>query len=226
MIASAAQGEAAGDPSVITNTFIRQAMFFIVGLIGMIFLTRARAFDLFTKHQYDLLYWVVMATLIITRISGQTNGAYGWIRIGSLSLQPSEFAKLFIVMYGAKVLGFKSNDPEKNINNFWNYLIKACLYFGVILFWQHDLGSAAVLAGMVFIILLVPPYKEFKKYQRRLVYLLFGIIGVIVIIMLPVFNNFLSNYSDHYQIARFLAADNPFAYQYDISSLVFARYYS
>lgn len=215
MIASAAQGEAAGDTSVITNTFIRQIMFFILGLVAMIFLTRSRAFDMFSRTAYDYLYWIVFGALIITRAFGETNGAYGWIRLGPLSLQPSEFAKIFIVMYGAKVLGFRSNNPEKNKRNFWHYVIKALLYVVVILGWQHDLGSAVVLAGMVYIIILIPPYKELYKYHRRMLYIIVFLIGGIVLIMLPAFNEALSSHSDNYQVARFLAADNPFKYQYD-----------
>lgn len=215
MIASAAQGEAAGETSVITNTFIRQLLFFVLGIVAMIFLTRSRAFDIFTKHEYDLIYWLVLLLLLSTRLFGETNGAYGWIRLGPLSLQPSEFAKIFILMYGAKVLGFKSEFPEKNIKNLKNYIARSFIFFFVILFVQHDLGSAVVLAGIVFIILLVPTYKEFDTLH----FWMFAIIGLIilgiVVMMLPATNQFLSKFSNHYQIARFLAADNPFAYQYD-----------
>lgn len=215
MIASAAQGESAGDTSVIFSTLTRQVIFFGVGLVAMIFLTRARAFDMFTKTQYDYLYWGVLFLLLITKAFGETNGAYAWIRLGSLSLQPSEFAKLFIMMYGAKVLGYKSSNIEYNKRMFWNFVIKAALYFVIILGWQHDLGSAVVLAGIVFIILLVPSNKEFNNIHFWMLVIIGLIILGIVFIMLPGVNEFLSNYSDNYQVARFLAADNPFAYQYD-----------
>lgn len=215
MIASAAQGESAGDTSVITNTFIRQILFFILGLFAMIVLTRSRAFDLFSRHDYDMLYWIVLIILLITRAFGETNGAYGWIRIFGLSLQPSEFAKLFIMMYGAKILGYRSPNPETNKKNLKQYIIKSFIYVGVIALWQHDFGSAVVLGGIVFCILLIPGYKEFNTFRKWMLIIIGIIIVVVVIIMLPITNDLLSNLSDHYQVARFLAAANPFAYQYD-----------
>ena len=213
MIASAAMGEGAGDSSVITRSVTRQVVFFALGTFLMIFFTRHNFLKLLTIKAFDLGYWAILVLLLLTRLSGATYGAYGWIRIGGISIQPSEFSKVYIMMYGAKLLG--NNDPENNKKNFLRLVVRAFIYFAIILAYQKDLGSAVVLAGITFVILLVPPYKELNKYHFRMLLMILGIIVAIVIIMLPGFNEYLSEHAgSSYKIGRFLAAYNPFAYQY------------
>ena len=218
MVASAAMGEGAGDTGVITRTLIRQSAFFVFGLILMTLCSRIYSFlkiDFIKKTKskiFEIAYWIVFVSLLATRLSGPTYGAYGWIRLGSVSVQPSEFAKIYIVLYGAKLLGRDSIDNKKN---FFNYMLKAFIYFFTILVYQHDTGSAVVLAGMAFVIMLIPPYKEYDIYHGRMLLLLGLLIVGIVIIMTPAFNEFLASHAGNYMVGRFLAADNPFAYQYD-----------
>lgn len=212
MIMSAEMGESAGDTGILTTTLIRQLIFIAIGLIAMCFLTHFRVLSLRFRI-IDTFYWVVLALLLITRLFGQTNGAYAWIRIGSIfSFQPSEIAKVYIMIYGAKLLG--QDHKDNNLKNLKTFGLRAAIYVLVILIYQHDTGSALILAGIAYLIVLIPPYKELDKTKKWLLLALF--IGIILMLFVLTFGTkILEHFKDDYRIARFLASANPFAYQYD-----------
>ena len=213
MVMSAEMGVAAGETSVITKTAIRQIAFFIAGLIAMGFLSKVRVLD-FNINLYWIGYFVILCALLSTRLFGSTNGAYAWIRIGSLaSIQPSEFAKIFIMLMGAKLLS--RNRPSQNRHNFLTFIVLAAIYFVVIVFYQKDLGSGVVLAGICFVIMLVPPYKEYNTYHLRMFLLLIVGFAGMLFLLSPLGTKLLEKFSGSYKVARFLASSNPFAYQYD-----------
>ncbi len=212
MIASAAMGEGAGDQSVITRAISRQIIFFGIGIVCMIGVSRFNLLEVPLKY-YDYGYVAVLAVLLSTKLFGETYGAYAWIRLGPLSMQPSEFAKVYMILYISKIM---NNDyGERNIIIFRNACLKAGLYAGVILAWQKDLGSAVVLAGICYVMLLITPQRELIKIHKRMLFIVGLMILAVGLSMVPAFNEFLSeHFSGNYKIGRFLAAYNPFAYQY------------
>ncbi len=99
------------------------------------------------------LYWLSIAFLIITHLFGtEVNGAKSWLFLGPLpGFQPSEFAKLSLILALAKLL------HDKPIKTFLDYLKPVMLMlipFGLV-FLEPDLGSALVLgaigAGMILV---------------------------------------------------------------------------
>lgn len=56
-------------------------------------------------------FWLTLIGLIATMLfAPEVNGAKRWIRIGILTLQPSDFAKLGLIMYLANKLSLKGSD--------------------------------------------------------------------------------------------------------------------
>ena len=109
MVASAAMGEGAGDTGVVTRTFQRQILFSVAGIISMVFVIRMDFLELFELKTFNYFYWAVVALLLSCRLFKATYGAYAWIRLGGLSVQPSEFAKVFMLLYGAKIFEVDSH---------------------------------------------------------------------------------------------------------------------
>ncbi len=214
MVASAAMGEGAGDTGVVTRTLQRQGLFAAIGLVGMSIASRSDW--LFKRHirVFYVLYGFVVFLLLVCRLFPATYGAYGWIRIGSISVQPSEFAKIFMIAFAAQL--FRFDRHEQNLKNAKIFIASSLFLFFIILGLQKDLGSGVVLLGMCFIMLLIVPYKELNKIRKIMLILIVFVIVGIVIIFLPSVNSFLEEHSSSYQIGRFLAANNPFKYQYDV----------
>ena len=106
-------GNGAGTPVMVANQFgsswQRQLTYVISGAVLMVILSFID-YRRITKF-YVLIYGFMMAFLIIVRMIGadEGTGVARWIwlpipGIGSLSMQPSEFSKLFMILFLAKFL--------------------------------------------------------------------------------------------------------------------------
>ncbi|MGX5913188.1 cell division protein FtsW [Aliidiomarina sp. Khilg15.8] len=102
--------------------------------------------------------WLCLAAIVmliaVLLIGHSVNGATRWIRIGPITLQVAEFAKLFFFVFLASYLNRRHDEVRKNIKGF----VKALFLLGlisVLLLLQPDLGTVIVVAmtsmGMLFL---------------------------------------------------------------------------
>ena len=125
---------------------VKQSIFFVASLVLLYFVV-AIDYSLF-KAFTPIFYWASIALLVLVLLIGSTiNGAQGWIRLGPLSFQPAELAKIGTIM----MMGKKLDDMEGEINNFKNFCILAfyaIIPAGLIVI-QPDMGMTMVLFFMV-----------------------------------------------------------------------------
>lgn len=120
----------------------KQIMFMILGLITVYLIL---IFDyILIKNYAVIIYWAGVFLLIIGDFVFKTltNGANSWIKFGSLSIQPSEFAKIGMIIMLAK----KLDDMEGKINNPKN-LFTLIFYAAVpmlLIIIQPDMGMTMV----------------------------------------------------------------------------------
>ncbi|MBO7677114.1 MAG: FtsW/RodA/SpoVE family cell cycle protein, partial [Erysipelotrichaceae bacterium] len=214
MIFSAEMGNSAGDTEYLTSVIIRQLIYAVLGIGVYIALTNLRVLRLNT-YLYYVGYGLMFMLLLSTRFFGEIGGAYAWIIIGNgATIQPSEFAKVFLIALAAKILGRDMH--ENNMRNLISYAIMAAVYFIIVLVVQHDLGSAVVMFVICYCCAFLPAYKEYGVVHTWMFILMLFALALVGLIFTPAVNKFLKAHSDFYMIGRFLAADNPFEYQYDI----------
>ena len=122
-----------------------QAIGFVVGLVGAVPLA---LFDYrILKRHLRLLYAAALAMLLVVTIAGEmAGGAQRWIDIGPVQVQPSEFAKLFMVIVLA---GYFSDVYVGGYLNFLKGLGIVCLP-ALLVFMQPDLGTALVFGAVFF----------------------------------------------------------------------------
>ena len=214
MILSAEMGEATADINVLSFATLKQILNLVLALILLFLFTyKGHFFTNIKRTYYDYLYWIILFVLLVPRIFSPVGGAYAWIRIAGFSIQPSEFAKVFIIVYSSKI--FAKNDPKKNSINLRNYLIKLLLYVGIVLVVQKDLGSAVVIGMIGYVCALIPPYETIKKYQNWMIIGIILFIGFVIFALSPIGTKILEHFTDDYRVLRFLSSANPFNYQYD-----------
>lgn len=144
-------------------TFYKQFAAALAGLalvIGMIFVD----FRLLRAYSF-ILYLGGAALLLLVVFFGHTvNGTQGWFKIGSLSFQPVEFAKISLIIYLASLFERLGHGRLT-----WRLFIlsgAATAFYMVLILLQPDFGSAAVLA-MVWLLLTL-----FAGWPRRAWYIL------------------------------------------------------
>jgi len=116
MIVSAEMGNSAGNTSYLTSIMIHQAVFVIISLVAYFILMRFQFYRM-RIQLYWVIYFGILILLLACRLFGERNGAYAWIGVGdSVTIQPSEFAKVFMLIFGAKLM--EKDRGEKNRNNF------------------------------------------------------------------------------------------------------------
>lgn len=133
----------------------RQLIFFFAGLLLMMLFT-AIDYDLWGKI-YKYIYGLNIALLVGVMFLGHTvSGAQRWISLGPLgTFQPSEMAKLAVIITLAKFLSLKEIWKPQDF-------AKAAFYIGVpllLILIQPDLGTALVLIAVGLTMLYVTGVK-------------------------------------------------------------------
>ena len=132
------------------RVFAKQAAWAVIGLVGLVIVARI-------PHRswrravipLGLLSVAAMAGPFAPAIGANVNGATSWVRLGPLSVQPSEFLKLAVVVLAADLLTRRSDDLGSHRSTLLPLGVLAFGGAGLCLA-QGDLGSAVVLGAIVF----------------------------------------------------------------------------
>jgi len=122
-------------------------------LLGFIFLTILIFIDYHNLERYSkVIYFGAVVLLVMVIFAGRsTYGARRWLAIGPFDFQPSEFAKIALIVFLAD---FLSKNKQK-LDNFFYYLLPFA-YTGLLIllvFIQPDLGTSLVYLAILIIML-------------------------------------------------------------------------
>lgn len=160
--------------------FKRQLLFIIVGLVAFFIVVKTPI-----KRYKSIIYVVVLGVigaLVYVLLKGdESNGIYGWINLGSVSIQPSEFAKTALILFMA--LTFEKLMRIRNLSNALKvapFIVP--LIFIFLVFEQPDFGTMMVLVGITVVIFLMIPYDRKTKF----VMITFTIISILLLALVMV----------------------------------------
>ncbi len=161
--------------------FVRQAIFVGVSLlVGLTVIIRL------PTRNYGFLAWPAMITIILALaflfINGKvTNNVVSWYDLGFFNLQPSEFAKSILIVFAAI---YYNKLHYKKVKKIWAYFVP--LAFGVIVAglvaMQPDLGTAIIIAGIVFLTFISIPMIQ-NNMIRVIKVLAVGFVIAVVVVL-------------------------------------------
>ena len=97
---------------------------------------------------------VLVILVLVPGVGVSVNGATRWIRLGSFSFQPSEIAKLALILFAAALLSRPTSDIT-NTRVTFRPVVAVCGVFIVLLTLQPHLGNALIIAAVVTTMLFI-----------------------------------------------------------------------
>ncbi|KRC46364.1 MULTISPECIES: rod shape-determining protein RodA [unclassified Nocardioides] len=179
--------------------------FLVKQLINVVIGLGLMATVVMTDHRWvrilaPIAYLVAIAGLVLVLAMGSTiNGSRSWLIIGGMSFQPSELAKLAVVVGMALVVAERSEGRWRDRVGTTDVLLMLVVAGvpAVLILAQPDLGTMLVLTATVFGVIAA------SGADRRWLGLLgAGGIGIAVFAVV-------SGFLKQYQVDRFLAFTNP-----------------
>lgn len=133
--------------------FRRQAFWVILGLLGMLVTANINYWKWKKIAPYLLLFnFILLALVFVPGLGIEVNEARRWIGLGGMTLQPSEFTKLALVIFTAAFLSKKNI----NIKDFWNSSFIPLIFLGasfLLIIAQPDMGTALAISIIVIVII-------------------------------------------------------------------------
>ena len=169
--------------------FITVIIAFLVSLVVINFPTK----------NYSVISKLGIVLIVITLISLKTygtvtNNARSWFKLFGFSIQPSEFAKTFIILYLA--CRYSTIKKFKNISDVFLPMIPCIIVFFLVAL-EPDLGTACLIAIIcMFIFFALPLSKDKNMKILRIVTVIAAIGGIL-------FLNFNSDILTSTQASRF-----------------------
>lgn len=173
---------------------IRQGIFMLVGLVG--FLLALYFPTKFYKKISPFLMFILIASLFGLMVYGSTFfGSQSWYDLKVITVQPSELGKIIIILY----LAYYYGKHKDELDNQWTLLKPIIISLIPIVFvvMQPDLGTAAVIFGIILLIFYALPLKKETRSPINKIFI--GGILLVILTLILTGGSFLRDY----QLKRF-----------------------
>ena len=127
-----------------SNYYIKELIWWVIGFLVIIISSRLNLDIIFKKSKY--LYVLGIILLVITHFFGITiNGSTSWLKVGLVSIQPSEFMKIPLILSLRSI-------SLRNYSNieYFIYALVLTLIPSILVFMEPDTG-AVIIYFLIFI---------------------------------------------------------------------------
>lgn len=133
----------------------RQFMWAILGVISMFWFSNYDYHRL-RKHAPKIIVisFIFIAIVLIPSVGSSRGGSQAWLGIGSFGIQPSEFAKMGLIIFLAHYLADAGERMQSFRRGFLPPLALSLFAVGLIML-EPDLGQSVVIMGTTVILLIV-----------------------------------------------------------------------
>lgn len=147
--------------------FKRQLLFAVVGVVLMLIVSRIR-YQKLKKFSVLLMIMELMLLILVFAIGSASNGSTRWISIAGIRFQPSEIAKMVLIIYMAHICTAKTKDMKDILGTIKMFIFPGIL---VVVIAIENLSTAIICFVIVIAVWFVATPKP--KYL-----LIFGAVGI------------------------------------------------
>ena len=199
----------------VVSSVVKQVIFLAISLVAMGFASRINL-KKNARYQISIASLIVGGLLLACLLFSARNAARAWIVIPvvNMTIQPSEFAKIIMIL---EIATFLCYQPYSKTS--WQLLaqplITLMIYVFIIIFLQNDTGSAIALFLITCLCLMIPTHNSLKKIHRILLLGMFIMVIVCLFLFSPMGSFFLNKLPlKEYQLQRIEVVSAPFDYLY------------
>lgn len=199
MIASASSAVADTNTGNTFHYFTRHMVYIVIALIagGVTLLVPMSAWQRYSGWLLVLAF-VVLILVLIPGIGREVNGSRRWIGVGAFNIQPSELAKLFMVIFIAGFLVRRKEEVKQRLRGLLKPLFLAAL-MALLFYFEPDFGAVVVMLGSVVVMLYLGGVRLLLSLP--LLCILLAVLGYVVRF-------------ESYRMARLASFTNPWEDQY------------
>ncbi len=200
VVFSASSIEAVDDGATAWSNFVSQAIYMVVATLACVFVRTVGASTFVRNRLWFLALWIAVAVLLVLVLvmGTDSHGAVRWIRVGPVSVQPSEFAKIVLVMSAARILaGWECREYS------WRRAIVYLVCFVgvqlVLIYLQKDLGTLLIICSSIYLMAILAGVRKRLLIGLAAV----AVVGVLVLVQAESYRGarfaiWLDPYSDYY----------------------------
>ena len=176
---------------------LMQSIFFIIGIILMIIVSKVPyKYYLKKSNMILLICFILLILVLMPGIGSVRNGSRSWFGVAGLGIQPSEFMKLALIIFTSKYIYNNPKDMRSVKKGAFPILIVTMLSFFLIML-QPDFGTGTILVMTIVAMLFISgvDFSFFIKIG------MLGMVGVCVLIVIAPYRmerivSFLNPWSD------------------------------
>ncbi len=179
----------------------RHAAYLVIGAVCATLVYRVPLRHLEAAGGFLLMVGITLLLMVFLPVIGhEVNGSTRWLRLGPITVQSSELAKLFVIIYFAGYLVRRQSEVRAE----WRGVLAPLMILGLVsllLLAEPDFGAFVVISlasmGMIFL--------SGIKLTRFAVIIGIGIVGAALLAVI-----------EPYRLQRILSFINPWDYKYSI----------
>ena len=155
MVLSASSVEGLHEEGSSWTYFRKQLLWLVAGTLAAFFVSRID-YRVLRRGARPLLgvSFVLLVAVLVPGVGATVNGASRWLGWGGYGIQPSELAKLAVLVFAADLLARRTDRMERSAITVRPVMTVLFLTAGLIML-QPNLGTTIVLASITFVVLFV-----------------------------------------------------------------------
>jgi cell division protein FtsW len=180
------------------SIFFKQLLYFAIAAIVILIVSnwKARVWNFITRYSWFLSFMALCLPLV-PGLKQTVNGNTNWIHFGSFTAQPSEFAKVGIILWSARQLKkYDETVTHRSTFRHIGFVFSGTLPLLVLILKGGDLGTTVIILGIITTMLFV------SGLPMRHFFMMGGVAAIGVVGLVAV---------APYRLHRFSAVLNPFA---------------
>jgi cell division protein FtsW len=134
--------------------FLRQLAFLAISIPMVFFMAKLSLKSWKSIARFGLILSILILLVLRTGIGKTVNGNTNWINLGPVDVQPSELAKLLLILWASQLLASRVTAGFIRINVL-ALIAPGFIVVSALVMWGRDLGTAsvimAILGGLLFV---------------------------------------------------------------------------